>query len=256
MRCERIEKLLPLYVEDDLSAQEMEGMRVHLSTCEACRGLEAEFRSSQAMLHNFDVPEFGAEFYEQIRGTVLAEINSRPLQARPSLFQMLGGLLQFTHPAFAASLALLLLCGALSLILYRSVLKSDGALVSIEKSMGDFEPGELPADAGRQQGGAYAIGNSNTGVSSTGARERDFTARNIVRQKRLQSEQATRQRERSSPQGIDEGVAATVTPSKQQVEGTAVNSSPTQAVARMEIQTSDPNIRIIWLGQKQANIEK
>jgi hypothetical protein len=250
MRCERIEKLLPLYVEDDLSAQEMEGMRAHLSSCEACRGLEAEFRSSQQMLHNFEVPEFGAEFYEQIRGTVLAEINSRPLQARPSLFQMLRGSLQFTRPAFAATLSLLLLCGALSLILYRSVLKSDGALVSIEKSMEVFTLEELPASL-EKQSGVDATGNDDTGEP-----ERDFTARNIVRRKRMQSEPSTLPRKESIARSVDESVAVSVTPPGQQVEGTAENSSSVQAVARMEIQTSDPNIRIIWLGQKQANIEK
>jgi hypothetical protein len=251
MNCERVEKLLPLYVEVDLDAPSMEGVRAHLSSCEACAVVEAEFRSSQAMIHNFGVPEFGAEFYEQMRGAVLAEINSRPLQTRPSLFQTFTRSLQFPRTALAASLALLLLCGALSLILYRSMSKSGGALVSLEKSMGDFSPGDLPTESG-EQGSADAIGKGGAGVSDVSVPQREFTAGNIVRRKRTQREPARRQREDSLPQSSDESIADILTPERQ-LEATAGNSSPTQAVARMEIQTSDPSIRIIWLGREQQS---
>jgi hypothetical protein len=242
MNCTIVEKLLPLYVEGDASEREAVAVRAHLSDCPNCRAVETEFRASQARLHNFAVPEFGAEFYEQLRGSVLKEINNSGTLARPSFFERLRASLQW-RPVMAFSLALLILAGALSLtVLYRSLLRSNAPLLAIDKSMGDFSP--LPeAEAGRTGDEA------NSG--NAGARNPGSTARNTVRQRNARGGQPIMRPESSTSQSINTA-SSDVAEARQK---TAVASEknvapPTQAMARMDIQTSDPNIRIIWLARK------
>ncbi|MCA1558383.1 MAG: zf-HC2 domain-containing protein, partial [Acidobacteria bacterium] len=51
MNCTAIEKLLPLYIEDDVNEDEAVNVRSHLSSCERCFQLMEEFRASQERLH-------------------------------------------------------------------------------------------------------------------------------------------------------------------------------------------------------------
>lgn len=241
MNCTIVEKLLPLYVEGDLAVRETADVRAHLSSCDDCRNLAEEFSASQSRLHNFAVPEFGAEFYEQIRGAVLTGINSRPA-ARPSFFRTLRPLFMW-RPAAAFSLALLALCGALSFGLYRSLLKQDTTLLAIEESMGEFSPYEITEAVVQNVKDNSTKGN---GV----VRQQGMTARNNIARQRSVAVRGNARRESSMPQGVDTSGSSVA--ESTQSNGGAVEANSTQAIARMEIQTSDPNIRIIWLGRKPS----
>jgi hypothetical protein len=242
MNCTTVEKLLPLYVEGDLAAREAATLRAHLSSCDGCRGLAEEFRLSQARLHNFAVPEFGAEFYEQIRGAVLTEIHSRPV-ARPSLRQRLHGLFPL-RPAFAVSLSLFVLCGALTWVVYRSLVKDDAPLVGLEMGRGDFNPGLLiaaPPPPETKDASTAGVVDVRQAGSATGNRARQKFS------------PAARREARAPVPSPENGDAATVAAAGQASnDGEVANITPPQAIARMEIQTSDPNIRIIWLGRKTS----
>ena len=239
MNCKRIEKLLPLYVEGDLDAGETNALRAHLSACDYCRGQEQEFRVSQQRLHNFAAPDFGAEFYEQIRGAVLRDINSRPV-TRPAFFQTLRALF-LSRPAMAASLAGLVLITALSFGLYRSLVKSDAALLALEKKRAEFNPNLLTV-AVEQSVRQDSTGNGN------GARPSGLISTKPVRRRALQGNQLKVLPENSIPQSVT-GASSTIAETTQS-SGATGGAASTQAVARMEIQTSDPNIRIIWLGRR------
>jgi hypothetical protein len=240
MNCTTVEKLLPLYLEDDLVAREAQLVRAHLSSCEGCRSLAEEFRSSQARLHNFAVPEFGAEFYEQIRGAVLTEINSRPV-ARPSFFRRLHVLFP-VRPALAVSLSLLVVCGALTWVVYRSLIKDDNRLAALETSRVDFNPVLFQAspDAPDKQEGSTR--------GSAGERKSGLTTDNRARQKFSPAARREGRAQVPASENIDAATATAAQPAGNDDE--RADSAPTQAIARMEIQTSDPNIRIIWLGRK------
>jgi hypothetical protein len=241
MNCTRIEKLLPLYVEGDLDGRETVIVRAHLSSCDDCRSLEAEFRVSQQRLHNFAVPDFGAEFYEQIRGAVLLEINSRPT-ARPSIFQTLRPFFLWRPAAAAASLALLVLVGALSFGLYRSLIKGDARLMALENKRAEFNP-DLFKESGGQPGSVSPMNPGKETRRSVSIAPRALAQRSI-----RTGNQVKVRPDASIPQSVD-GALSTVAEIRQ-TGGAPENAAPTQAVARMEIQTSDPNIRIIWLGRK------
>jgi hypothetical protein len=244
MNCTTVEKLLPLYVEGDATAREAESVRAHLSSCEACRRVEEEFAASQSRLHNFAVPEFGAEFYEQIRGAVLKEISGQPA-ARPSIFETLRAGLQW-RTAAAFSLALLIMAGALSFAFYRSLQRSDAALLAIDKGMGDLSP--LPAPATERAAGES--GEVGASIHQTGF---TTTPRNVLRQRLARGAQSTVQPESSNAQSPDNAALAVAEAKRKNAAASeAASAAPVQAVARMEIQTSDPNIRIIWLAPKSG----
>lgn len=246
MSCRQVEKLLPLYVEGDLAEREAAAISSHLSSCDDCRNLSEEFYASQARLHNFAVPEFGAEFYEGIRRGVLTEINSGT-NARPSFFQTFGSLFSL-RPAMAASFALLALFGLVSFSLYRSLVKQrDAALVSLEK-VGDLKLFELAEAAGGASNTADVPDNNRVVPRPT------IAAVNITRRRQKPVSSGATLPESSVPQSID-AVDSTATAEEGGAVTRAATSAggaqtPTVAVARMDIQTSDPNIRIIWLGRK------
>jgi hypothetical protein len=248
MNCTKIEKLLPLYAGGDLAGRQSSEVRAHLSSCDGCRNLAEEFAASRERARNLAVPEFGAEFYEQLRGAVLAEINSRPA-SRPSVFQSLRYLFA-ARPAMAASLATLALFGLLSFALYSSLVKSYRTLPVIEQGMANFNLDVLGEGAGgrtsEDDGTSNGARNGQTGFITTTTTT--TTARNIARRRSGRTPEAMRQ-ENSAPQNT--GTAgSTVAQDTAQADGAAGDETTQQAVARMDIQTSDPNIRIIWLTRK------
>lgn len=215
MNCIEVERLLPLYVEGDVNEREAHALRAHLSSCKGCSELAEEFRASQERLHNFAVPDFGAEFYEGIRREVLTKINSRT-GARTSLLFRLRP--QFAlRPALAASFALLFLFAAGVILLYRSQQRSATALAALEKSMGDFHLDEIKE-----------AGTTPARITTPAA------SRNVI-ERSARRKLASKEIEAPAPESVAK-----------------VNATRQQAIARMEIQTSDPNIRIIWLARKTA----
>lgn len=240
MNCTGIEKLLPLYVEGDLSGPEAGRVGSHLSSCDDCRAIAEEFAVSQERLRNFDVPEFGAEFYEQLRGAVMREISSKPA-ARPAIFQTLRAFFTL-RPALAASLATLMLFCALSLAIYRSLVKDEPGFADIEVSLGN--PTDMPSvDKARPV---------NNKVGSKGAGPQSYPARDASRRRRLVQDGVP---PRASSTRIVDSTGSNAEQKQQAVRqsgGVSTDEASRQVVARMDIQTSDPNIRIIWLGRKAS----
>src|SRR5262245_45604318 len=104
MRCTHAEKLIPLYVGNDLAAEEAEATRRHLESCAHCRDLVTEFEVSYDWLHGFASPDFDEATLDGVRDAVMGEINR--IENRPGLLEWIlpGWNMRF---AFAASLALL-----------------------------------------------------------------------------------------------------------------------------------------------------
>ncbi len=51
MKCEQIKKLLPAYLDDELSTEEKEEIRDHLSNCEHCQAELDVIANTQEALH-------------------------------------------------------------------------------------------------------------------------------------------------------------------------------------------------------------
>lgn len=74
MSCKRIQKLVPLYVEGDLPWRKLERVRQHLTGCLPCRALHEGFRASQRWLHAAPAPEVGGAELDQLRRVVWRRI--------------------------------------------------------------------------------------------------------------------------------------------------------------------------------------
>lgn len=245
MRCTNLAKLLPLYVEGDLSANEALKVRAHLSACDRCSELAEEFRISQERLHTLAAPEFDEEFYESIRGSVLTAINARPV-TRSSFFVMLRQPF-FQRPMVAACLLLLIAFGALSAILYSKLSKSSDRMLAVESGLREINPGQFTESSENLAGNA----------SISRADERRFSrtspaSGNLARQKLLLGAQVVAQAEALTRQSSNAASTGAAKTAANDGAASSTSAAATGAIARMEIQTSDPNIRIIWLARKPS----
>jgi len=231
--CKRMTKLLPLYVAGDLVGEPEREVVVHLASCEECRQLADGFMESSSLLTQACAqPEFDAEFYAGIRRAVLDKIPGEGIVLGP--FERLWG----RRWLYAASIALVVIA-TLTLQYFRSAprqLSTD--LVATPRTAGPTTP-----------------------VKEENPRPRLAAIDSLQRNRRIESVR--------KPQAPNSGIARDarreIAPATTSVVSSALqsvalsNQSATSSsapaysskVSRIEIQTADPNIRIIWLAPRE-----
>src|SRR5205085_1315417 len=100
LNCKRVSRNVSLFVAGDLSGDLDREIVNHLAICEECGRLAQEFRESNSLLTEAcALPEFGAQFYDEIRNRVLEKITRDGVSSRR----------QFVHRwIYAAAFALML----------------------------------------------------------------------------------------------------------------------------------------------------
>jgi cbb3-type cytochrome oxidase subunit 3 len=238
MDCRRIEELIPLYVENDLGGQRASDVRTHLQSCAACRALADAYEASQAWLRAAEVPDFDEAFVDTIRAGVMTELLAH--EAAPPFVERLRRWL-VPRRLVAATAALLVIFIAVMLFVYAS--RSRGSRQDEQKAEQNKQPAVekveddlKPAPEAKQVAKPPRRPASHRAASLlAGHAKRDAgrTARpqgHLVAQPPLQ--------------------AATVAPSHDRND---VNKRA--ETLRIEIQTADPNIRIIWFAPKPTDAE-
>ena len=90
MRCHRVQKLLPDYIGDELSATQREHVEEHLKACPDCRAELAALQGVWEGLAKQPLPQKGEEFWEGFTTGVMREVRRKrpiPEQKRsPFLF--------------------------------------------------------------------------------------------------------------------------------------------------------------------------
>jgi Putative zinc-finger len=289
--CKRARRLLPLYAAGDADARRARAVAAHLEACAECRRLSEDFAASREMLREAcEPPQFGADFYEQIRTGVLERIGRDDHPATDRRAPALAGLLDLLagrRLALAASLALFVAaCGLGYLYLRNNQRGVERQLAHADQS----EPAAAPSPAreatpagtpGAESGlqdrmnGASLSPNGAAQLARDAMRspedardkqqeeardERDAPRRGGPRRKQeLAAGQFRRTptlprlasgrqpREAAQPQAAGVQTPRRVMP-REAVPPTASASE----VARIEIQTADPSIRIIWLAPGAA----
>jgi len=253
MNCGRAEKLMPLYAAGDLPAgRRSRAVAAHVASCEACAALADEFRASREWARSAGaVPEFGEEFYESLRAGVLDRVNRDTRQAAPSrLAPFFPAMFAGRRLAFAASLAFA--ACALALALYfvngaRQPRRNEmaggpyGSDLVIPPQRAHTSPSpdtkmkeQQPSQDAPRGGSQPVRPRDKTGAAGfkrTPTLRRATPARYTAPERELTAESG-----KPSQQGVP--------PSAPRVE--------TANVARIEIQTADPNIRIIWLAPDKS----
>lgn len=238
MNCRRVEKLIPLYVGGDLDVDKAGAVLSHASTCARCSGLVAEYEQSQRWLRSYTPPDFDDALLEDLRLSVLGEIEGR--RTRVSFLNGPAG--RWARGlALASASAFLIALSALAFHAYQSKTNELSARDDLAAGA-DVEPGDGPHEiTSRPEATKQALG------ADSGRKQRRhpaYAARVAPSAVRLKDRGRSAERLDMKDAG-QAGVWGT----KDALSGEQVTSP---GMLRIEIQTNDPRIRIIWFSPKEG----
>ncbi len=241
MNCTRVQELLPLYVGEDLAVGQAAEVRAHLSQCAACQRLADEFAASQNWLQAVAPPEFDDAFFDNLRAGVWQR--QAQLEAQPSLLERW---LPFGSWRLmgAAAMTALLVAALWSWSVYRSgvapAVNQGNELVRQPTGNGSKTPtlkDSLPEN--KQQ---------LADTSNHPARHARGSVEIAPQLTELVSAQS------SVVPGQQSLIAQANRPLPDDVPplnpGEIPNPPEMPEMLRIELQTADPNIRIIWFAPK------
>jgi hypothetical protein len=229
MNCRRIEKLIPLYVEGDIGEHDASPLQSHLQSCAACRALVAEYEASQAWLRAAE-PDFDAAFVDTIRAGVMRELAAS--EAAPPFVERLR---RWLAPRRLAAVTAALVVILMALLIYSGrsrVHHRDDQIARqpvspVEKQNEGLNPApEAKLKAGDQPKRHLSrrLGSALAKDSPRNVRRARTPQNNLVAQQPLHLKPAVPVDDRPATKGAER--------------------------LRIDIQTADPNIRIIWFAPK------
>jgi len=238
MNCNQVESLLPLYAGHDLDARTAVRISMHLQSCAACTDAAAEYRDTRQLLEDFAPPEFSEGTFAGMRQAVWRQIETE--STTPSFSGLIGAWFR-PRLGWAVVTAVLLVVFALG-IYFMSDRRRGQQPVAVNPQKMDAGNGQPKQSALPAFSLAASRGNNSQRLSDQ-----------RPPQKRMQR---TKVRDRTNSVAMIAASAppaqpTTSTPNGSISSGAAVNGD-TQKTLRMEIQTKNPNIRIIWLAPGEA----
>jgi hypothetical protein len=249
MSCKQVEKLIALYVESDLDAEAMRSVDEHVHSCHACASLTSRYKASQEWLHSLTVPEFDDAFYADLTASVMREVKGR--EPRPSIFQWFAF---WWKPAYGLAFLLLVMLGAIAFYVQfnKPATKSNQGPIVNEKApdQPQPEPKNRPEEKLAPQPPAPAPEPLPQQATNNGRPS-------IRRQSEVNN--VTKLTPANLDPIIDSQIslkfADEISAEEMSEYGTFI-SSREEEMTRIEIQTADPNIRIIWFAPKTVDLPK
>jgi hypothetical protein len=239
MKCQHVEKLLPLYVEGDLDAEALREVAAHLGECERCATLAEEFNASQSWLHEHSMPDFDEIFFADLKSNVMREINQ---QAPPFSFRQWLFLRLYLKPVWAAALVLMIV-GGLAIYFYQNkALNGAPADVAIYEAAHPATTPQNSADSDKQK--LPEIINVNNPTTRN-----PHHIHNKVRPRH------EKQPVIKVPQMTEPTYIADRTNDSTDLSVMTNNTSAPE-MTRIEFQTDNPKIRIIWFVPKTTETPK
>jgi hypothetical protein len=226
MNCRRVEELIPLYSGGDLDMKTAGEVQSHLTSCSGCAALAGEYEASRTWLSGA-TPDLDEALLADMKRGVMRELQTA--NPRPGFLELMSAALAraMLRPAAAAAL-LLVIVGALTLWLYLGSRASRGPIQAVVPGP-QFAPEQAPS-----------VPDSNPHkVSEKDRRAGDRQPRRV--------HLARSQREKRSVSGSEQTQASNPIPNSQPPSAMAIDSA---GMLRIEIQTADPSIRIIWFAPK------
>ena len=244
MNCKQVEELLPLYVGRDLDAGAEQRVTQHVESCAVCAVAAGEYRQTRELLQECAPPVFSEDVCAGIRQNVWRQIESESTTA--SMSELIAGWFR-PRVIWAAASALLVAALLLGIFLIgnRSTPQQKAAV----------NAPEMNRDGSNKQ--IAAVPPRDTSTPSPFARREGVKG---PRQAYLRHSERKGDRSRA-PDRLNTLVAnapdALPNTSGSPRLGTSSDPDPSPArdsvkTLRMEIQTKDPNIRIIWFAQRDT----
>ena len=238
MNCKRVEELLPLYVGYDLEEERAMLVTAHVRSCTQCARSAQEYRETSQLLQRFEPPQFSEATYLAVRNSVLREIerDSNPASrlkfiARP--FQ--------PRTMWAVSTAVLL---AVCLFAYYFIANRTSGQRN-EQTNAASQPDklkDLPTPSGKDLKPALTgTADAPPVLAMSSHKPRlNLTAQTVWHSRRAGETPAV---------PVKSAQYSPVEPTSP----TRDSSVTTDETLRFEIQTSDPNVRIIWFSHPSDN---
>ena len=243
MNCHQLEEMLPLYVGGEVEPARANRIAAHLQSCAACSQSLHEYGQARQLLVDFAPPTFDDAIYDGIRANVLRQIRtkSKSRSTSPLLSQLLQPRLGW---AFATALLVALLATA-----YVFVIRSRNASPAQQANSNQTEVAPAKKDFAVRQPNPNANDSRPPNKTADVAVTSQFKHRRrvVVR----------------SPESMQIAVKTpfTISPSQSITpSSTGANVAPladlnSETTLRMEMQTADPNIRIIWFSNQHARAD-
>jgi hypothetical protein len=230
MNCKNVEPLLSLYVGRDLEEERSQLVAAHLQSCKQCSLVADEYAWTSQLLQGYEPPRLSDEIYAGIRAEVLNEIEREShAPAWPGVFSQF--FLALVQPRIRwITAALLLAISVTALYLSRKPSR------------------QLP----NEQQIIVLTGERNKAGSDVQSENRKESAGSSSFSNKERVPIATSHRPITRKRKANTDIVAT-NRSRELDKTTKIDAQPSSAPApiRVEMQTSDRNIRIIWLsGQR------
>ena len=249
MNCKQTEELLPLYAGRDLEEKRATLVTEHLQMCAACARVADEYRESVQLTEQFAPPVFSEAVYTGIRQRVLREIETEAMapgwsQTNASWFQ----------PRLTWAIAVVLLMVVSMFALYFIMNRRN-----VEQQLANHPPANVqPATKERFNSGSQENKRPElpSSVNTGGEKQRLTGVPQLQRRKRSRNTLAGGMNTvaEKSPDATD--TANNVSPQPRSLPEPMLFPHPNSAAStkplRVEIQTKDPTIRIIWFVQPET----
>jgi len=258
MNCKNVQELLPLYVGRDLEEKATQTITAHLQSCADCAGAVSEYRETRQLLQQFAPPQFSEAVYDEIRQSVLSEIAGEATV--PALSRWLETLFR---PRLRWAVATALLLAFAVFALYFTANRSANQTNSQPQVAGISRTpdGTTLDDQSKSQSSAVSAVPSGRDSNGRNTSAGTTIAGPVDRARRSQQRRsAGAPVERNNTVAVSTAAARTMTddtsPAGNNVAepgASSIDDSATSAkTLRMEIQTKDPNIRIIWFAPEPS----
>jgi hypothetical protein len=238
MNCKQVQELLPLYVGRDLEAKRESLVTAHVQSCAECACAADQYRETRQLLQDFAPPVFSEDVYAGIRGRVLREIQE---STGPSLPEFVAA---WFRPRLTWAVASAVLIASVLFAIYFITNRGNDGHDAAEKRPATVQPSVNHQPEPRSQGDTQA-------ALPSPSNERIKDER-LVRQPRKKSRDALTARANSATVIVPDAKSAVANVSPQPNNSAepglfpAPDSAASEKILRVEIQTKDPNIRIIW----------
>jgi len=234
MNCKHVQELLPLYAGRDLEGKGAQMVMAHVQSCMECAGSIDEYRETRQLLKQFAPPPASDAVYAGIRQRVLREIEQEA--AAPGLSRLLDSLFRpRLRWAVATALALAVSVFALYFIANRrnkqQQVASSGRTLDVPTSPAITGVDVRPVQTRDPVQGLAAITHQSLRRKSSGAaadRSRSTTV-NSTGPGSMSAQTLPNENNTSEADAVPAG-----------------ESARPEKTLRVEMQTRDPNIRIIW----------
>jgi hypothetical protein len=212
--CSSIEPWLPLYAGGDLDPVKMEKVEAHLAACIGCARTALELEDARIWLRSAEVPEFDDETLLQLRHAIRRKVDNERRE-----IDRWAWLRMCLRPAVLATTAVLL-AAALAFFWW-------------SRRPGELAKHETPPQNVEVEKHSHGETGGNVANLNTQLRRRNHRLSRRTQLPQVELPSGDRQIVEALPRDVNQA------------------DSP---MVRLEIQTADPNIRIIWLTPAEAPV--